>query len=125
MSVVESLVAGHVPQWLEAQLRDSEAESLGIGFFERSEQETERVREDLLRYFGELPAIFQGHNPIVLQGSAAQQILNTVESEEIDLVVVGARGLGPVERVFVGSTSEHVLTHAPCSVLVVRQHERP
>jgi nucleotide-binding universal stress UspA family protein len=125
MTVVESLVAGHIPEWLESELRDNEAESVGLGFFERSEQEEQHAREDLLRYFGELPAPFQGHDPIVSQGHAAQEILNTIEAEKTDLVVVGARGRGAFGRLFIGSTSEHVLTHAPCSVLIVREHERP
>jgi nucleotide-binding universal stress UspA family protein len=38
-----------------------------------------------------------------------------------DLVVVGARGLGPLKRVLLGSVSENVLAHASCPVLVVRK----
>ena len=124
-TVVESLVAGRVPEWLETELRDSEAESTGLNFFERTDEEIQRARTDLVRYFGELPSLFQTQKPIISQGNPAQQILNTIESEKIDLVVVGARGLGPIERFFLGSTSEHLLTHAPCNVLVVREHEKP
>jgi len=32
-----------------------------------------------------------------------------------------ARGLGALERLLLGSTSQKILNHAPCSVLVVRQ----
>ena len=37
-----------------------------------------------------------------------------------DLVVLGARGLGGIRRLLLGSVSEAVLTHATCSVLIVR-----
>ena len=37
-----------------------------------------------------------------------------------DLVVVGARGLGALERLMLGSVSEFVLRHARCPVLIVR-----
>jgi len=40
---------------------------------------------------------------------------------DADLVVVGARGLGPLKRVLLGSVSENVLAHATCPVLIVRK----
>jgi nucleotide-binding universal stress UspA family protein len=44
-----------------------------------------------------------------------------VEHSGTDLVVLGARGLGGVRRLLLGSVSEAVLTHAACSVLIVRR----
>jgi nucleotide-binding universal stress UspA family protein len=38
-----------------------------------------------------------------------------------DLVVVGARGLGALERLVLGSVSERVLRHARCPVLIVKR----
>jgi nucleotide-binding universal stress UspA family protein len=40
---------------------------------------------------------------------------------DADLLVVGARGLGPLKRILLGSVSENVLRYATCPVLVVRQ----
>jgi len=37
----------------------------------------------------------------------------------LDVLVVGSRGWGPVRRLLLGSTSEHVVRDAPSSVLVV------
>lgn len=56
----------------------------------------------------------------VLSGSPAQQIVRQAEAWEADLVVVGSHGYGLLERVFLGSVSDHVANHAPCSVLIVR-----
>jgi nucleotide-binding universal stress UspA family protein len=41
------------------------------------------------------------------------------------LVVLGNRGLGDFDRFFLGSVSQQVTLHAPCSVLVVKQPPRP
>jgi len=52
-------------------------------------------------------------------GSPAEVIATTVEEEQVDLVILGARGLGPIkERVF-GSVSHRVLTLASCGKLIV------
>lgn len=53
--------------------------------------------------------------------SAAAEILDSIERASADLVVVGSRGLSRIERFFLGSTSENVLRHAPCSVWIVRE----
>ncbi|WP_339162025.1 universal stress protein [Siminovitchia sp. FSL W7-1587] len=37
-----------------------------------------------------------------------------------DLIICGATGVNAVERMFLGSVSEHITRHAECDVLVVR-----
>ncbi len=39
---------------------------------------------------------------------------------KIDVITVGSRGLGGFKRMLLGSVSSGLVTHAPCSVLVVR-----
>jgi nucleotide-binding universal stress UspA family protein len=40
-------------------------------------------------------------------------------SDEVDILVVGSRGYGPVRRLVLGSTSEYLERHARCSLLVL------
>ncbi|HET9867557.1 MAG TPA: universal stress protein, partial [Nitrospira sp.] len=47
-------------------------------------------------------------------------IVKHVEADDADLLVVGSRRLTKTERRHLGSVSESLLRHAPCSVLVVR-----
>ena len=37
----------------------------------------------------------------------------------VDLLIVGSRGYGPVRRLMLGSTSEHLASHARCPLLVL------
>jgi len=53
-------------------------------------------------------------------GLAADEISRAADDPSIDLVVLGARGLGAVRRVLLGSVSERVLRHVACPVLIVR-----
>lgn len=55
---------------------------------------------------------------VLLDGHPAAELLQEVERRKPDVVVVGARGLGAVTRVLLGSVSERLVKHAPCSVLV-------
>lgn len=56
----------------------------------------------------------------VVFGPAADTVLAEAEKRGADLVVVGARGLGPVGRWVLGSVSDRVVHHAKVPVLVVR-----
>lgn len=49
-----------------------------------------------------------------------QTIVEFAAKEKIDVIVVGTRGLGGFKRLLMGSVSSGIVTHAPCSVLVVR-----
>lgn len=56
----------------------------------------------------------------VLFGSPDSRIVETAEEMRPDIVVVGSHGYSRWERLLLGSVSDSVVHHAPCSVLVVR-----
>lgn len=56
----------------------------------------------------------------LLIGHAARGITDLAEAEDADLIALGARGMNALERFLLGSTSEKIVRHAPCSVLVAR-----
>ena len=49
-----------------------------------------------------------------------QEIVELAAQEKVDLIVIGTRGLGGFKKLLLGSVSSGVVTHADCSVLVVR-----
>jgi len=57
---------------------------------------------------------------IVLDGEPGKVIVDEANRWSADTVFVGARGLGWFDRFTLGSTSTHVVNHAPCTVEVVR-----
>ncbi|MBX3267579.1 MAG: universal stress protein [Acidobacteria bacterium] len=56
----------------------------------------------------------------VLFGSPESRIVETAEEWGSDLIVVGSHGYSRWERLLLGSVSQSVVHHAPCSVMVVR-----
>ncbi|MDF0650054.1 MAG: universal stress protein [Nitrospira sp.] len=53
-------------------------------------------------------------------GKPADEILTVAKQDKADLIVTGAKGLGAIRRVLLGSVSTRVVQHAHCGVLVVR-----
>ena len=59
----------------------------------------------------------------VLEGQPKRRIPEEAEAWGADLVVVGSHGYGFWNRLLLGSVSQAVLSHAPCSVEIVRRRE--
>ncbi len=57
----------------------------------------------------------------VLEGDPRMALVDTAREERVDLVVVGSHGRTGISKLVLGSVASHVVTHAPCSVLVVKQ----
>lgn len=58
--------------------------------------------------------------PVSKLGNPAEQIMEAASKQRADLIVMGAKGLGALDRFFLGSVSTRVVQHANGAVLVVR-----
>jgi nucleotide-binding universal stress UspA family protein len=56
----------------------------------------------------------------ITQGTIAQAILETAETEDVSLIIVGASGINPIQELLLGSVSSTVLRDAKMNVLVMR-----
>jgi nucleotide-binding universal stress UspA family protein len=86
------------------------------------------VREQCDTFVDEAKEMIRAHFPSanfpieteVLRGSADHQIVEKAGEWSADVIVVGSHGRGFWGRLL-GSVSDGVVHHAPCSVLVVRK----
>lgn len=53
-------------------------------------------------------------------GDPSFSIVQTAKNWEADLIMIGRRGLTGLSEMFLGSVSNYVVHHAPCSVLLVQ-----
>jgi universal stress protein A len=60
---------------------------------------------------------------VVRGGSATTEIVDLAEKLPADLIVISTHGYSGLKHVLLGSVAEHVVRHAPCPVLVVREKE--
>ncbi|EHB50188.1 MULTISPECIES: universal stress protein [Paenibacillus] len=56
----------------------------------------------------------------MIQGAPAEVILEYAKQNDIDLIVIGSRGLGGIREFVLGSVSHNVVQHATIPVLVVK-----
>jgi nucleotide-binding universal stress UspA family protein len=84
----------------------------------------EAAKKRFAEVYTQIQTMFEGANATlslaIVEGHVAQTIVAEAQSRESELVVMGARGQSAIGRLLLGSNSEFVATHAPCSVLVVR-----
>ncbi|KAI3859195.1 hypothetical protein MKX03_034599 [Papaver bracteatum] len=59
----------------------------------------------------------------IKSGDAKEVICNEVRRVRPDLLVVGCRGLGPFQRVFVGTVSEFCQKHVECPIITIKRKE--
>jgi nucleotide-binding universal stress UspA family protein len=56
---------------------------------------------------------------LLLEGSPADEIVKTAEKEKVDVIVLGT-GKSIVDKHLLGSVSEKIVHHAPCTIHLVR-----
>ena len=57
---------------------------------------------------------------VQLTGNPGRAVCELASTWSADLILVGSRGLKGLKEMFLGSVSNYVTHHAPCSVLVIR-----
>ena len=60
---------------------------------------------------------------MVRVGAPFQEITLAAQELKVDLIVIATHGYTGLKHVFMGSTAERVVRHAPCPVLTVREGE--
>jgi nucleotide-binding universal stress UspA family protein len=61
--------------------------------------------------------------PRMLQGDARSVILDRAKEAQVDLLFVGSNGASGLAKFFLGRVAASVVSHAPCSVEIVRIRE--
>jgi nucleotide-binding universal stress UspA family protein len=79
--------------------------------------DAEEVMKQAIDEIGDVPC--EVHTEI-LEGSPAEAIIEVATTHKSDLIVMGSRGLGRLAGLLLGSTSQKVVSHAPCPVLIIR-----
>ena len=74
-----------------------------------------------LRMPSKLPrGLFVTLSGVLRDGQAADEILQVATEQNVDLIVIGRRGVSGIERFLQGGVSSAVVSHSKCDMLVVK-----
>jgi nucleotide-binding universal stress UspA family protein len=90
-----------------------------------TDKETEqKIRESSARLLQQASDRLTGagiSNETRIETGSPREVICHISGEiKPDLLILGSRGLGNLERLMLGSVSDYVVHHAPCPVLIVR-----
>ena len=80
-------------------------------------EEANTILDNAVKIVGEIPCEIHTE---VIEGPEAEAIINVASTRKSDVIVMGSRGHGTLAGLLLGSTSQKVVAHAPCPVLIVR-----
>jgi nucleotide-binding universal stress UspA family protein len=80
-------------------------------------QEANSILENAVKAVDEIPCEIQTE---LIEGSEAEAIIDVASTFRSDVIVMGSRGHGTLAGLLLGGTSQKVVAHAPCPVLIVR-----
>jgi nucleotide-binding universal stress UspA family protein len=103
----------------------SVAEVAPAGVMIREVEEVRQQTEDHLRQIGAAAVEYaRGRGmllrSVVVRGHPAESIVRFAETEGTNLVVLGQHGHSRITRFFLGSTTDRVSEHCPCTVMIVK-----
>ena len=83
------------------------------------------MREEGERVIDQVVSLLPLHPGSVMKrlenGAPAEVIITIAQEQNADLIVLGARGIGKIREQVFGSVSHRVMTHAPCSTLIIKK----
>jgi nucleotide-binding universal stress UspA family protein len=118
ITIVPSMFAGKVPDWLQQQARSPDVEEMVRAWAREHDEELRSMKARMSDFCATLPAALKAE-PTVAEGEPSGVILSTIAREKIDVAVLGHRRQNWLTSRLLGSTSEAVLNHAKCSVVIV------
>jgi len=107
---VEAQPHPHLSGGLIQEYHDRLSQTLRKG----AERLVPKVKAQLAAHFHQVAAA-------VRDGAAADRILAAARIRQVDLIILGSRGLSPIPALLLGSVSSRVVHHAPCAVLLVKK----
>jgi predicted phosphodiesterase len=61
------------------------------------------------------------HTTVIDHGDARKKLPKRAKELGVDVIVMGRRGMTADKRSPVGSVSQYVVEHAPCSVIIIKE----
>ncbi|MCI0664656.1 MAG: universal stress protein, partial [Acidobacteria bacterium] len=126
-SAVKAILSRHWPKGSEVRVVGAigifppvATEQMALEVEKWIAKENERVKEAVETASRKLQGIGLGVSSVVKEKDPKHLLCAEAEAMDADCIFVGARGMGRIERMLLGSVSSVVASRAHCSVEVIR-----
>ena len=119
MSVVNTVFPGKLPDRFRNPKRTPEIEAMIAGWVHEQSVKLQTAENELIELASHFPPGLQAPPPLLCEGLAEREIVDAAKREHAGLIIMGSKGSTPWGRMFIGSTADAVMNHAPCSVLLL------
>ncbi|MGK7912311.1 MAG: universal stress protein [Synechococcus sp.] len=110
-------LGGDMPNLSLIMERSAELHQLGVEFLKSF---ADRTSEAVRKYAERAPqAVVEEVQYSHQFGEPGKTICEIAENWNADAIIIGRRGLDAIKELLVGSVSNYVMHHAPCSVVIV------
>jgi nucleotide-binding universal stress UspA family protein len=97
------------------------SEVSGVSLYAEAIEDMTKLNQELTAHVEkELRAAGFETEARVLLGDPGEVLVRLAKDENVQLIVVGSHGRTGLRKLLLGSVANHVVTHAPCGVLVAR-----
>jgi nucleotide-binding universal stress UspA family protein len=120
---VVTVLASAAPWW--AASSDPGAPTMIPAILDAIDAERDERRAQNVAMTERLRAAGLAAEGVVRDGDPAGQLIDAATADLADLIVMGTHGRSGLARLALGSVARNVVTHAPCTVLVVRAPAAP
>ena len=114
ISVIDMAIPTSIDMYADCFSSATEIENTVIENAVKSLNSTKKIIENIFKHKDISVSIE------ILHGSPESRIVEKAREIKADLIIVGSHGYNRWERFLLGSVSDAILHHAPCSVLLVR-----
>ncbi len=109
----------HLMHTLESPVNEDIGDKIEGSYDKVQQNLRQKIYDRLLHIYTDRYKGNAGANIVVETGVPEEALTRYAKQKSADLIVVGVRRHGTLEKILVGSTTESVLRHSPCPVLVV------
>lgn len=107
------------PMFTSSSSQSSQASPAMKEFFDKARRDAETVVQDIVQS-AETAGVKVRGEIIENVPSVVESITDYADEWKVQVIVVGTRGLSGFRKLLLGSVSSALVSHSPCSVLVVR-----
>jgi universal stress protein A len=90
-----------------------------ISLMEERKKDLEKVKQELDRIIDAEKKKGMTITEFIREGDPVEEILKTIESEKIDLVILRAQEEGRIEHFLVSGSNDAIIRKMPCSIFLV------